>query len=175
VIGERAVSRRVLLRAASATALVVSLDASVSACTSTTSSPPRPPRSSSTVSPVSRDIPLLVNALVDEERLLELCVAVLHRHASLAGELAPVRAAQRRHVQVMRTALRGEKIPGPPGAGHVPRRTFAATAAVTSLLRQTEVHRRRDCIRAEEGGLARLLAATAASHAMALESLAGHR
>ncbi len=179
-------SRRALLRASSASALI----GAVSGCTSSAAPPPSRPTAStgtstastvtattSTGTPpgVSADVSLLSHALTDEDQLLAFCVAAIIRHPSLATELVPVRAAQLRHVQVMRAALPAVHVSRSGVHQHVPRRASAATAAVVSLLSQAERHRRDDCLRAGEGLLARLFAATAASHAMALQSLGGRR
>lgn len=178
--GERAFSRRVLLRSTASAGAVgaVGLAAGLTGCASTAEHPHAfRPGTRDTTARASVDVALLSRALVDEQRLLAYCNAAERRHPSLKVGLAPVRRVQGEHVAVLRRALPGRAgaDSGAHGVPQLPTGAAAVSARLVKMLERAERERLTDCLAARSGPLARLLASVSASHAVTLDQLGGPR
>lgn len=163
--GDDALTRRRLISAAGAGGLAVVLGA----CTTAPERRVRPTPPTEVLH--SDDEALLRVALADEEELLAYCAAVLPKHRGLATLVRPVRQRQRQHVDTFRSALRRRRLADSPPDVHAPDRASSALAEVLRLAAAAQRHRFSDCLEAESGRLARLLASTSASHAVTVDVL----
>lgn len=164
--GNDALTRRRVISAAGAAGLAVVLGACTASIERTVRRrTPTPPL------PRSGDENLLLAAIADEEDLLGYCVAVLSQHRGLATVAAPVRQRQRQHVDTFRSALR--RLDPPPTRREVlvPARARTAEDKLRRLIAAAQRSRFEDCLKADSGPLARLLASTSASHAVTVDVL----
>ncbi len=163
--GDDAMTRRRLISAAGAGGLAVLLGA----CTASTERRVRPTPPTAVLH--SDDEALLRAATADEEDLLGYCAAVLSEHRGLATVAGPMRQRQRQHVDTFRSALRRQDFANSPLKAHGPARASSALAELLRLAAAAQHHRFSDCLDAESGRLARLLASTSASHAVTVDVL----
>lgn len=175
--GERGLTRRMLLRAAASAGALSALAAGgLSGCTSTApGSVQRRPAAAD--GPVGGDVDLVETAVRSEDELLAFLGDAVARHPLLATQLAPLQERQGAHVTALRRAVEpavgagGSVAVGPA----VPRLQAAVQPLVVELVEATRRQRLADCLAAESGALARLLASISASHAVTLDGLARHR
>ena len=120
--------------------------------------------------PVDADVVLLTRAIADEEVLLDYCRDLVGAHPTLVELVRPVQARQRDHVGALRAALtRADPRPAQRPPGRVPGKARVAVTTLTQLASGAEQERFADCLAAESGLLARLLASISASHAVTVE------
>lgn len=119
----------------------------------------------------SPDAALVLAAVADEEGLLSFCRAVARRHRSLAREAGAVSDRVRAHVRRLRAVVPDADYARPRRSPRAPRDPAAARAALAERCAAVGDARLDDCLAAESGLLARLLASTAASHAVTAETL----
>jgi hypothetical protein len=145
-----------------------------------TLSGPAPSRRSAREAPdVDPDVVLLEQVSETMSEVVALYEAVIDEHRSLRGDLRPLLAAHRTHVEALGQAAPNEQ--GRPRSGqregssanapHVPHRSAQAVRRLQSTERQTSERLLEATRRAESGGFARLLASMSASSAQALHTL----
>lgn len=169
-VGEHVLTRRRLMSLAGA----VGLAGGVSACTPATERTDRR-RTPTPPVPLRGDVRLLVAAISGEEVLLGYCTALIDRHPQLAAPVRPVRQRQQQHVDVLRSALRRLDPPAVRRRVGVPARRTSAEAKLARMVDAARRDRFDDCIAAESGPLARLLASAAAAHAVTADELQARR
>lgn len=125
--------------------------------------------------PQHGDAALVIAAIADEEVLLAYCTALIDRHRDLTAVVRPVRQRQRQHVDVLRSTLRRFDPPTARRRVVVPSRSRSAEAKLTRLVDAAKRRRFDDCLAAESGPLARMLATTAAAHAVTADLLQAQR
>jgi hypothetical protein len=111
---------------------------------------------------LASDRQITASAMDDEQSVLALYVGVARRVPQVRQRLAPVIAAQRRHVDALAAALGLDAPPPPPAATGVLRRPLGR--AIAEAAGQAARARLADCGRVESGSLASMLASMAASH-----------
>ncbi len=163
---ERLLTRRRLMSLASAAGVVAGL----SGCMPSRERTGRR-RTPTPTDAVRGDVGLLVTAITGEELLLAYCAAVIDRHPELAAVVRPVHQRQREHVDVLRSALRRLDPPPAPRRFVVPAGRRSAQARLVRRIDAARRDRFDDCLAAESGPLARLLASAAASHAVTADLL----
>ncbi|MGH3472288.1 MAG: hypothetical protein ACRDPG_09635 [Nocardioidaceae bacterium] len=147
-------------------------------CTISESAPTPPTRPAAATSPTvsDADVALLAAAIRDEQRLLLLCEEVEQGSPHLYQMVSPLIRVQRVHVRALRQAMR----PPPRQIGSsssplpVPR-SGSAAATLARRFSDAQADRLTDCLAADSGLLARLLASVAASHAADAQTLAPSR
>lgn len=150
------------------------LGVGASACTSAADRTSRR-RTPVTVLPQHGDAALALAALADEEALLEYCSAVVASHPALTGLVTPVQQRQRQHIDTLRLSLRNVDVPPSRHAVSVPARARSAQAKLSRLAASARHQRFEDCLAAQSGRLARLLASASASHAVTVDLLGTSR
>jgi hypothetical protein len=124
-----------------------------------------------TTAPPEGDAALAADALGDEQALLDYCAAATAgAPRPLRPQLASVRDRQRAIVKALTDAMTDPTVSVRPPLD-VPRRDKATLRKLTALLAAAEESRLADCLAAESGLLARLLASVSASHAVAVEQV----
>lgn len=120
--------------------------------------------------PVDADVALLTTAIADEEILFDYCRDLVGRHPTLAELVRPIQTRQRDHVGALRAALtRADPRPAQRPPGTVSGKAMVAVTTLTQLASAAERDRFADCLTAESGLLARLLASISAAHAVTVE------
>jgi len=119
---------------------------------------------------------LLAGAVADERAVLDYCRQAARRHRGAAQTFGVVRDIQHAHVRRLLAAL-SEPVrpPRPRRPPAVPAGAAAAVRRLAELLAAAEEARLADCLAAESGLLARLMASVSASHAVNLEDVRNGR
>jgi hypothetical protein len=124
-----------------------------------------------TTAPPEGDAALAAAALGDELALLDYCTtAVARSRGTLRRRLVPVRQRQQAIVVALTDAMT-EPTASPRPPITVPRQEPALLRTLARLQTSAETARLEDCLAAESGLLARLLASVSASHAVAVEQV----
>jgi hypothetical protein len=119
---------------------------------------------SSVGGPADADAELVHAALADEQRLLGVVAAARAAHPSLKAALDPRIRIQTAHIDALRNSLAEPPSQPPSTTPRLPRKLRALDRFLTRQLIATSRRRSADCLAAESGALARLLASVAASH-----------
>lgn len=119
------------------------------------------------------DVTLVVAAIGDEEALLDLCIELTPSRYRLTATVEPLKRSQRHHIETLRGALTATDPPPSTRETAAPPNRPAGRAALLEQVERARDGRRRDCLAARSGLLARLLAAMSASHAVTAAALRG--
>ncbi len=123
-----------------------------------------------TTAPPEGDAALLSEAVGAEQQLLSYYTVATSRSPALQRELSAQRVRQQAVVQALRDAL-SDPVRQATRRAAVPRERDRLLRTLGALLARAEGDREADCLAAESGPLARLLASASASHAVAGEQL----
>ena len=115
------------------------------------------------------DVAMVAHARADEQFLLDLCDTALRQPTRLDQLLESLRVSQRAHLQALSQALTGPVHSAT--VGELPDHPAQARAMLDRRVAQARDDRRRNCLAAASGPLARLFAAMSASHAVTVSRL----